>query len=181
LEKKLEKKYNSKTIIFNITNTIVGLFLLSCASLSSDIQKVKHNSINKNSKSFQFRVIASEDHKELIGNVKEELIKKGLVIDSNSKFILELVIEEMDSGSGLLRFVNVLLTMATRTFIPYYNRVDYKLTYRVYELNELKSSSVFHLSNKEFFGILLLPLSPFLWPRTTEEKLFLESTNLLLD
>ena len=79
---------------------------------------------------------------------------------------LDVILEGERSGrSGGVTLLNLIGSLLTATIIPFRNSVNYRVTYRVAYFGATARECVFTVLTNEWVGVLLLPLSPFVWPR----------------
>ncbi|MCE9499115.1 MAG: hypothetical protein K8R21_01150 [Leptospira sp.] len=165
------KLFNNSMLCFFVSQ----IFFLSCASIHIESNESGFQKKERFSNSYAVRFSGWKYQADTMKSVNEILLKNGIEIDFKSENSIEIVLEELNSGSGALRTLNAIATILSRTIIPFYNRVDYRITYRIFIKEKLYSTCAYELTNREFFGILLLPLTPFLWPPSRQSDLILES------
>lgn len=112
------------------------------------------------------RFTAWGNHQRYIPDLRERLQLRGYRLrqpDGDIPDTLEVVLEESETTPGGLRLLNFFATIASGTLVPFYNQVNYRLTYRHFRGGVLRSACRYELRNNEFLSVLAIPLAPFYW------------------
>ena len=91
--------------------------------------------------------------------------------------VIEVILEEKDSTPGWIKIMNLIGTIASGTLLPFYNQVNQTLRFRLVDSGTPRTETQWQLRHNELFGVLLIPLAPFLWPTRSEEGALLKSTD----
>ena len=113
----------------------------------------------------RLRLTAWGNHERYVEDVRAALAEHGFRESSSDSTpdLLEVVLEESGTTPGMLRFLNLLATLASGTLIPFYNQVNYHLSFRHFRNGQLLSACRYGVRNHEAISILGLPLAPFQW------------------
>jgi hypothetical protein len=118
------------------------------------------------------RLTAWGNHERYVDDIRERLRLRGYRLRDAAPDTLEIVLEESGTTHGFLRFLNLIATIGTGTLLPFYNQVNYHLTYRHFRDGVLQSACRYELRNNEFVSALLIPLAPFRWPTSVLAETF---------
>ena len=123
------------------------------------------------------RFTAWGNHERYIDGVRERLILRGYRLRETSPALLEIVLEESGTTPGLSRLLNLVLTVGSGTLVPFYNQVNYRISFRYFRAGVLERTCGYELRNNEVIGVLFLPFAPFRWSTTTLAELLAESVD----
>ncbi|PJZ56850.1 hypothetical protein [Leptospira barantonii] len=110
-------------------------------------------------------------------HIKKNLLEKGISEDEQSEELLEVILEEQEPfySYNKLHVLNFFASLLTFGVIPYYNKTEHTIVYRLSEKGKRPKETVHHLVLDQWRGFLILPLSPFYWPSSSFEKTLLDS------
>ncbi|MEM7180165.1 MAG: hypothetical protein AAF518_04590 [Spirochaetota bacterium] len=116
-----------------------------------------------------------EKHKQAL---KRHIARSGLVTQDASPFLLEIRLVEKERYHLDYRFWNIIAFIYTSGLIPLYDGINHRLEFRLYKGVREEAICTYRLSNDQFSGILLLPLTPFFYPSSQQRDLFQKAYDL---
>ncbi len=146
-----------------------------CASFRSDVaseDEMQPRAVIRETVAFSTAGFRDEERASDV--LREELESLGMRVDPDSETRLRVARFEMEAGNPL-GLLNALVTIFTAGIVPFYHPIKQRIVYTVFERGEMKLACEYETKNNEFFGLLLIPLSPFFWPGSQERALLRET------
>ena len=115
-------------------------------------------------------------------HIESKLLSNGYVLDKESNFLMEIILEEISPiySYPKIHFLNLIGSILTGTIIPYHNISNHKMTVRIRDLGELAYEHTQIISLHQYRGVLLIPLTPFYWPSSVfNDSLLMEFDKLI--
>lgn len=104
------------------------------------------------------------------GLVEDTLRTKGIVHADEADLLLEITLEQTHVTPGLQRLGNAILTIASFTLVPFFERYEYRLRFVVMDAGGVTLAEQYCIKNHIFTSLLALPLMPVYWPPDARQE-----------
>ncbi|TGN00557.1 hypothetical protein [Leptospira yasudae] len=148
-----------------------------CAGFTNPTEIVQNGNATPKDKKVRFEFTGFSLYNSEMLHIKKNLLEKGFQEDETADLLLEIILEEQKPfySYRTIHVLNFFASLFTLGIVPYYNRTEHRIIYRISEKSKQPKESVHHLTLDQWRGILVLPLSPFFWPSSSFEKNLLNS------
>lgn len=108
--------------------------------------------------------------------VVQSLQRHNIKLSVNAPFLLDITFEQTGQTGRFHKFVNLILFLGSLTIVPFKEKFEYELRFRIRNAGGLILSRTYELDNNVYTSLLVLPLVSFYWPPDMRRAIIEEAT-----